>query len=189
MSRVVSATAIHNEILHRRPDFMDAFYGDWHFSRQGDERPGEARTYPKPFFGFRDGYFTGLVSPLYIRAAQQFPEVPRLTQQQQEALELYKTLSNELALDMSFEPGDIQLLNNHLTYHARTRFEDYAEPERKRLLLRLWLSVPGSRPLPEGYELVFGRIGAGEIRGGVTSRDGWRDVTQLRALRTTSPVS
>ena len=189
VSRVVSATAIHNEILRRRPDLIDAFYDDWYHSRQGDERPGEARAYPKPFFGFRDGYFTGLVSPLYIRSAQKFPEVPRLTQKQQEALDLYAALSNELALDMSFEPGDIQLLNNHVTYHARTNFEDYPEPERKRLLLRLWLSVPGSRPLPEGYELVFGRIGAGEIRGGVTCRDGWRDVTQFRAQRKAAPVS
>jgi hypothetical protein len=189
VSRIVSATAIHNEILRRRPDLIDVFYADWYHSRQGDERPGEARAYPKPFFGFRDGYFTGLVSPLYIRAAQKFPEVPRLTQKQQEALELYATLSNELALDMSFEPGDIQLLNNHLTYHSRTSFEDYPEPERKRLLLRLWLSVPGSRPLPAGYELVFGGIGAGEIRGGVTCRDGWRDVTQFRALRKASPVN
>lgn len=186
VSRVVSATAIHNEILRRRPDLIDVYYADWHHSRQGDERPGEARTYPKPFFGFRDGHFTGLVSPLYIRAAQQFPEVPRLTQQQQEALDLYTTLTNELALDMSFEPGDIQLLNNHLTYHSRTGFVDHAEPERKRLLLRLWLSVPGSRPLPAGYELVFGRTGAGEIRGGVTSRDGWRDCHEFRAQRKAS---
>ncbi|MGH8664547.1 MAG: TauD/TfdA family dioxygenase [Burkholderiales bacterium] len=189
MSRVASATAIHNEILRRRSDLIDVFYADWHNSRQGDERSGEARAYPKPFFGFRDGYFTGLVSPLYIRSAQQFPEVPRLTQQQQEALELYTQLSDELALDMAFEPGDIQLLNNHLTYHSRTSFEDYAEPERKRLLLRLWLSVPGSRPLPQGYELMFGRIGAGEIRGGVACRDGWRDVTQFRARRKASLVN
>ena len=187
-SRVVSATAIHNEILRRRPDLIDAFYDDWYHSRQGDERPGEARAYPKPIFGFRDGHFTGLVSPLYIRSAQKFEEVPRLTQKQQEALALYAQLADELALEMAFEPGDIQLLNNHLTYHARTSFVDHDEPERKRLLLRLWLSVPGSRPLPEGYELVFGRIGAGELRGGVTSREGWRNVAELRALRKTSPV-
>ena len=189
MSRVVSATAIHDEILRRRPDLIEVFYADWHQSRQGDERPGEARAFPKPFFGFRDGYFTGLVSPLYIRSAQKFSEVPRLTPKQQEALELYAKLTDELALDMSFEPGDIQLLNNHLAYHSRTSFEDHSEPERKRLLLRLWLSVPGSRPLPEGYELMFGKIGAGEIRGGVTCRDGWRDVTELRALKKASPVS
>ena len=90
---------------------------------------------------------------------------------------------DELALNMAFEPGDIQLLNNHLIYHARTRYDDYDEPEKKRLLLRLWLAVPGSRPLPAGYELVFGNIEAGAVRGGVPSRDGWRDVTQLRARR------
>ena len=183
LSRVVSATAIHNEVLRRRPDLLDAFYADWYHSRQGEETPGESRAYPKPLFGFRDSHFTGLFSPNYIRAAQEFPEVPRLTRAQHEALELFGVLSEELALEMTFEPGDIQLLNNHLTYHARTSFEDYAEPERKRLLLRLWLAVPGSRPLPDGYELVFGSTEAGAVRGGVASREGWRDVTQLRARK------
>lgn len=183
LSRVVSAAAIHNEVLRRRPHLIDTFYADWYHSRQGDEQPGEARAYPKPIFGFRDGHFTGLFSPTYIRSAQEFPEVPRLTQQQQEALDLHYVLSEELALSMTFEPGDIQLLNNHLTYHARTSFEDYAEPERKRLLLRLWLAVPGSRPLPASFEHVFGRTEAGVVRGGVPSREGWRDVTQLRALK------
>jgi hypothetical protein len=183
LSRVASATAIHNEVLRRRPDLLEVFYSDWYHSRQGEEAPGETRAYPKPLFGIRDGHFTGIFSPNYIRAAQEFPEVPRLTRQQQEALELFDVLSQELALDMTFEPGDIQLLNNHLIYHARTHFDDYEEPDRRRLLLRLWLAVPGSRPLPRGYELVFGNVEPGAIRGGVPSRDGWRDVTQLRARR------
>jgi hypothetical protein len=183
LSRVVSAAAIHNEVLRRRPDLIDVFYADWHHSRQGDEQPGESRAYPKPIFGFQGEHFTGLFSPTYIRSAQEFPEVPRFTREQQEALDLYTQLSEELALSMAFEPGDIQLLNNHLTYHARTSFDDYAEPERKRLLLRLWLAVPGSRPLPEGWELVFGKTEPGVVRGGVPSREGWRDVTQLRARK------
>jgi hypothetical protein len=77
-------------------------------------------------------------------------------------------------------------LNNHLIYHARTRYDDYPEKDRKRLLLRLWLAVPGSRPLPRGYELLFGDIEAGAVRGGVPAREGWRDVTQLRARRATT---
>jgi len=183
LSRIASAAAIHNEVLRRRPDLLDAFYADWYHSRQGEEAPGEKRAYPKPLFGFRDDHFTGLFSPNYIRAAQEFPEVPRMTQAQHEALELFGVLSEELALEMTFEPGDIQLLNNHLTYHARTEFVDHTEPERRRLLLRLWLAVPGSRPLPDGYELVFGTTEAGAVRGGVASREGWRDVTQLRARK------
>ena len=183
VSRIASAAAIHNEVLHRRPELMDVFYADWYNSRQGDEAPGDTRAYPKPIFSFRDGHFTGLFSPAYIRFAQEYPEVPRLTQAQEEALELFGILSDELALDMAFEPGDIQLLNNHLIYHARTRYDDYEENERKRLLLRLWLAVPGSRPLPSGYELLFGSIEAGAVRGGVPCREGWRDVTQLRARK------
>ena len=183
LSRIVSAAAIHNEILARRPDLMDVFYADWYNSRQGDEQPGESRAYPKPIFGFRDGHFTGLFSPAYIKSAQAFPEVPRLTRPQEEALELFGGLSDSLALDMAFEPGDIQLLNNHLIYHARTRYDDHPEKDRKRLLLRLWLSVPGSRPLPPGYELLFGKIDAGVVRGGVPSKEGWRDVNQMRARK------
>ena len=182
-SRIVSAAAIHNEILRLRPDLIDVFYADWYNSRQGGELPGEARAYPKPIFGFRDGHFTGMFSPAYIRSAQHFPEVPRLTARQEEALQLFGRLSDELALDMHFEPGDIQLLNNHLIYHARTDYVDHPEPDRKRLLLRLWLSVPGSRPLPPGYELLFGNIEAGALRGGVPSREGWRFVSEWRARR------
>ena len=46
---------------------------------------------------------------------------------------------SELYLDMSFEPGDIQLISNHFTLHARTAYED--DPQRPRHLLRLWLSL------------------------------------------------
>lgn len=184
LSRIVSAAAIHNEILRRRPDLIEVFYADWYNSRQGDEAPGESRAYPKPIFGFRDGHFTGMFSPAYIRSAQQFPEVPRLSARQEEALELFGALADELVLDMAFEPGDIQLLNNHLIYHARTNYLDHEERDRKRLLLRLWLSVPGSRPLPQGYELLFGNIEAGALRGGVPSREGWRDVTEYRRAKT-----
>ena len=188
VSRIVSAAQIHNEVLRRRPDLIDVFYADWYNSRQGDERPGEARAYPKPIFGFRDGHFTGMFSPAYIKFAQDYPEVPRLTSSQNEALDLYGDLSEELALNMEFEPGDIQLLNNHLTYHARTRYDDFDEKEKKRLLLRLWLAVPGSRPLPRGYELLFGSIEAGAVRGGVASKEGWRDVNQWRERRRAAKV-
>jgi len=67
---------------------------------------------------------------------------------------------------MMLEPGDLVLLNNHVTYHARTEYRDHPEPERKRHLLRLWLSVPNSRPLPEGWSALFHDRRAGAVRGG-----------------------
>ena len=119
ISRIASAAQIHNEILRRRPDLMDTYYENWVHSWQGEEPPGSGRTYLRPVFGFRDGYFTGMFSPAYTQFAQDFPEVPRHTEKQLAALELYGQLASELALDMQFEPGDIQLLNNHVIYHGQ----------------------------------------------------------------------
>jgi hypothetical protein len=183
VSRVVSSVAVHNAILARRPDLHALLCRDYHRTREGEEMGGEGSVYALPVFAARDGRFTSQYSRTFVEAAQRLPGVPRLTPAQDEALDLLAEVAEELCHEMTLEPGDIQLLNNHLIYHARTAFEDYEERDRKRLLLRLWLSVPGSRPLPEGYELVFGSIEAGALRGGVTSREGWRDVTQLRARK------
>jgi alpha-ketoglutarate-dependent taurine dioxygenase len=62
---------------------------------------------------------------------------------EQALLELYDRLaaSPEIYLDMWLQPGDIQLISNHTVVHARTAYEDYPEPARRRHLLRLWLSL------------------------------------------------
>jgi hypothetical protein len=68
---------------------------------------------------------------------------------------------------MELEVGDIQFLNNYVTLHSRTPFEDFDEPDRKRHLLRLWLSIPGSQPLPAQWEEYYGDVRSGAVRGGV----------------------
>jgi hypothetical protein len=72
----------------------------------------------------------------------------------------------ELRLDMNFMPGDVQILHNHTILHARSAYEDWAEVERKRHLLRLWLCPPDARPLPPVFTEVYGRITVGD-RGGI----------------------
>jgi hypothetical protein len=66
-----------------------------------------------------------------------------------------------------FEPGDMQLVNNRVIYHARTAFEDDAGGGRVRLLHRLWLSMPNSRALPPGHEVLWGSVEPGAPRGGI----------------------
>ena len=51
----------------------------------------------------------------------------------------------ELHVELGFEPGQIQYVNNRATGHARTEFVDFPEPERKRHLVRLWLRDAGRR--------------------------------------------
>ena len=42
------------------------------------------------------------------------------------------------------ERGHLQFVNNREIGHRRTQFEDFEQPERKRLLQRLWLRDAGS---------------------------------------------
>ena len=49
------------------------------------------------------------------------------------------------AIDFEFAPGEIQFVDNRTLGHSRTEFEDYAEPERRRHLVRLWLRDHGRR--------------------------------------------
>ena len=43
------------------------------------------------------------------------------------------------------EPGQIQVLNNRSIVHGRTPYEDFAEPEKRRHLVRLWLRAGDRR--------------------------------------------
>ena len=93
----------------------------------------------------------------------------RLTAQHVEALDCFDALANDVRLNflMRLEAGDMQFVHNHTLLHDRTAFEDWAEPERKRHLLRLWLSSPDARPLPEVWGQRYGSVQPG-LRGGVT---------------------
>jgi Taurine catabolism dioxygenase TauD, TfdA family len=107
-------------------------------------------------------------SRLHIGSAQRFPEARRLTPEDIEALEMLAELAGdpELRLDMNLMPGDIQCLHNHTILHARSAYEDWPEVERKRHLVRLWLSPPGARPLPPVFAECYGNLTIGD-RGGI----------------------
>ena len=167
LSRLCSSAAVHNEMLKRRPDLAEALYQDIHRSRFGEEAKTPDVVYKLPVFGARDGKFTSHYSLTYIETAEMQPGVPKLTDAQREAIGMLMALANELSFDMSFEPGDMQFLNNHVVYHARTAFEDNASSGQDRLLYRLWLTVPNNRALPTGHEVLWREIEAGRPRGGI----------------------
>jgi len=179
-SRIVSTPAIHNAMLERRPDLLEELFGPYHHSRQNEEVPGELPYYVNPVFGVHNGRFTSQYSRSYVESAQKFHRTPRLRKEQDEALDMLASLAEELCLQTRMEPGDIQLLNNHVTYHSRTAIVDFDEPDRKRLVYRLWLSMPGSRELPASYDVLWGPTSAGALRGGVTPASGLRNVADWR---------
>jgi hypothetical protein len=181
-SKIVSTPAIHNAMLERRPDLLEELFGGYHHSRQSEEVPGELPYYVNPVFGVHKGRFSSQYSRSYIESAQKFNATPRLRKAQDEALDMLATLAEELCLQTRMEPGDIQLLNNHVTYHSRTSIADFDEPQKKRLVYRLWLSTPQSRELPASYDVLWGPTAAGALRGGVTPQNGIRNVAEWRRV-------
>jgi hypothetical protein len=168
VSKLASIVTIYNEIQRRRPDLLELLCQDYWRSRPKDEDgAGVERAFALPVFSVLDGKITCQYSRTYVEQAQEFPEVPRLTAAQNEALDLLAAVAEETCLYCPFEPGDIQLLNNHVIFHGRTAYEDDADTQQERLLLRLWLAVPNSRRLPADHAILWGSTQPGVVRGGV----------------------
>ena len=166
ISKVASSVTIHNEMLKRRPDLLELLFEPYHSSRNTEERPGEPRYYTMPVFGMKDGWFASHISRRLVRAAQEFPEVPRISAEQLEAIDFHAAIAEETCLYFAMQPGDIEWFTNHTLLHSRTEFADGNTEEQTRHLLRIWLSTPNSRPLPDSFKTLYGRTGRGEIRGG-----------------------
>jgi len=167
VSKLASAVAVHNTILARRPDLLEVLFRPYHRSRLGEEAGGDKQAYALPLFGVRDGRFTSHYSRTYIESAQMIEGVPKLTAAQVEALDLLDAVAEEQSFGMTLQPGDIQFLNNHVIYHARTPFEDDAAAGQSRLLYRLWLWMPNSRALPDDHAVLWRRVEPGVLRGGI----------------------
>ena len=167
VSKLASSATVYNEILKRRPDLHALLCKPIPRSRFGEEAGGEHVAYDLPIFGVRDGKSTSHYSLTYIESAQMLQGVRTLTDAEREAIQMLMDVAEEDCFEMRFAPGDIQLLNNHIIYHGRTAFKDDASAGQDRMLMRLWLSVPNSRALPEDHAVLWGDIGAGKPRGGI----------------------
>ena len=167
LSRIISAAAVFNRMLGERPDLVQTLTETLYRDRRGEIPEGCKPWYRLPVFNFRDGRLLTNYVRSTIQKAQRFPEVPRLTDKQLEAFELIEKTAADpsLYLDMAFEPGDIQFINNHVIMHSRTAYEDFSEPEKRRHLLRLWLACNEGPALPPPYYEFMGKTASGRPNG------------------------
>lgn len=167
LSSIVSAGTVFNEMLKQRPDLVQVLTETLYRDRRGEIPEGREPWYRFPVFNFRDGHLTTNYVRSTIEKAQRFDDVPRLTEIQREAFALIESITADpaLYLNMEFEPGDIQLLNNHYILHSRTSYEDYPEPEKRRHLLRLWLASEAGPPLADPYYEFMDKTMSGRPNG------------------------
>ena len=146
LSGMASSLAVHNEILRTRPELLVPLYRGYRYAS------GEAKFSSKavtdeaiPIFSVTQGLVSCTYERLHIDAAAVTLGEP-LPDDLVEAMNYFDQLAGrpDIAASFLLEPGEMLLFHNYTNLHSRTAFED--APDRKRLLLRLWLDVPGGRP-------------------------------------------
>ncbi len=157
-SRIVSSPALFNEMMARRPELAMELTRDFYFTRHGEIPPGEDPFYKMPVAAFIDGYFSARGASAHVKKAQGLPGVPPFTAAQVEAIDMFQALADELAVDVPFREGDIQILCNHVMLHTRRAFTDWPDQAEKRHLFRLWIQNPTVRPIPELVRQGFNGI-------------------------------
>jgi len=152
-SGLVSSLAAHNELLEKRPDLLEPLYEGYQFAtREAIRRGQELTPYTVPVFSYVDGELSCYYNRAYIDHAEQFtgPIPPKLREAMNYLNEFFAR--DENVLTFMLEPGDMAFWHNFTVLHSRTHFEDDDDPAYKRLLLRLWLTVPeGGRPMVPVY--------------------------------------
>jgi hypothetical protein len=166
LSRIVSSGAIYNALLATRPHLIPRLYRPLLLDSHGE---AGVNAFPITPCRHSGGRLRTFWHSDYYRSSHEYVGAPPLDPLGAELLEAYDQIASSpgLHLDMELEPGDIQLLSNHTVLHARTAYEDHPEPERKRHLLRLWVSLDSSPSIRERMSrfgataaLLFGLVRA-----------------------------
>jgi hypothetical protein len=176
-SRFVSSVAVWNELRARRPDLAAGMFEPLALDTRGD---GGLDFFPIAPCRFEGGQLRTFYHADYFRTAERQPGAPRLTASQREMLDAYDAIASTpgFFFEMDLAPGDIQLLSNHTVLHSRSEYVDFEEPEKKRHLLRLWISFPRRRRLRSLPSLareavrMAGALGVGRLRKGLHARLG-----------------
>jgi hypothetical protein len=140
LSQILSGYAVLDVLRDEHPDVLETLRRPFHVDRRGGTREGEAPTIRFPVIDM-----TG--RDLIVRYLRYWIEVGHwkagepLTSAQVDALDTLDEVLRRPALRVDFDlkPGQMYFLNNRWTLHNRTAFEDHADPDRKRHLVRLWL--------------------------------------------------
>jgi alpha-ketoglutarate-dependent taurine dioxygenase len=134
---MVDARTVYGRLLDKAPKVIEVLQRPFHF----DRREGLSETAVKPIFVLENKDITISYLREYIDAGHSYENVPSLTPEQLDALEALDTVLADTSLRVTgcLAPGDIIFVNNNRIIHGRTTFRDAQEPEKKRLLLRVWL--------------------------------------------------
>ena len=146
ISSIVSFHTAYNAMLRKHPDLVDRLFAPYLFDRNKEHAPDAPSVISHPLLQVQDGLLTARLSHRHVINGYRMAGIT-LDPMGEDALEALETTLNQACLsrEFSFDPGQIQIIDNRRLGHRRTGYTDYAEDDRKRHLVRLWLRQMGRR--------------------------------------------
>jgi hypothetical protein len=130
--------------VRAHPHVIARLYQPFWYDRQGEPAPDGSDTMSAPLFTY-DGRLRARMGLFQIGSGYQMRGETLDSAGATAITTLKRVLADEsLSFDFVLERGQLQFVNNREIGHRRTAFQDYDEPARKRLLMRLWLREAGS---------------------------------------------
>ena len=168
VSMVVSVDAVYERLAAEAPKLAARLFEPIATDRRNEQPDGELPWFEIPVLSPSGDRVTGIYQRQYIDSAQRFEDAPRPDEETLLALDAFDAIMNDptMRFQMDLAPGDMQFVHNHSLLHDRTGFIDHDDPELRRYLLRVWLSLPGDRELPAVFEQRYGTTTVGD-RGGI----------------------
>ena len=151
-SLISNALLCHNLLVESDPELAGALYEGLPYDFRGEQADGGKAWYHVPAFSRHGERLFVRYIPQYILASQRHDDAPRLTEIQRAAMKAYSALVDDPDhwVEMMFEPGDMQFVNNYHVLHGRKPYVDDTDTGRVRWLKRLWLATevlgPDDRP-------------------------------------------
>ncbi|OFX04031.1 MAG: hypothetical protein A3D94_00530 [Alphaproteobacteria bacterium RIFCSPHIGHO2_12_FULL_66_14] len=146
VSGIVSFATAHEEMRRRHPDLLPRLFQPFYFDRQREHAPDDVMTTWHPMLESEEGRLIARLSRFQVKNGYKLAGVD-LDPEGLAAMEAFEAILNApgMAAEFHFEPGQMQLIDNRALGHKRTRFRDWPDAARKRLLIRLWLRDRGGR--------------------------------------------
>ena len=141
-----SMISVHNTMVQECPQHLETLYRGlpMYMRKEGDMQGNELPRRPL-FYPQTDSLLAWanlrLMELPYETTGTAMPEAERA------ALDAFEEIAerDHHKLTFKLEPGDLLLTHNFTCLHKRSGFIDDPEPEKSRLMLRLWYNIAGGR--------------------------------------------
>ena len=164
-SWVASSMNAYNGILRSRPEALKRLYEGFEWDRMDEHGNGESPTsgYKVPVFRQRGGTVSCQYNRNWIENAAERTGNP-LSPEETAAFDLMDAIAFQDRFEFSFREGDIQFCNNYTAMHGRAAHAVIDEEQQKRVLMRIWLDMPGDvRPFIDDGLIRYGNGRHGQI--------------------------